>query len=108
MQSVPVSLISTSLRSEILSRRRRRETSCSRRPGAPSARMSTMVTGVEVSVASTSRCRKCRLPESLRGLSRPILAAGAGDGWLFARVAGWPCGGGGLLGFWPTGNGPLI
>jgi hypothetical protein len=120
---VPVSLISTSLWSEILSRRRRRETSWSRRPGVPSARMSTMVTGVEVSVASTSRCRKCRLPESLRALSRAILAAGAGDGWTVdgggglsgrAAEAGRAC----LLGFWraptrqmlrwPTGSGPLI
>jgi hypothetical protein len=40
-------------------------------------RMSSIVTAVEVSVASTSRCRKCRPLESRRASSRPILDAGA-------------------------------
>jgi len=56
---MPVSLRSMVWRSEILSRRRRRETSYGRSPGAASPeRMSSMVTPVEVSVASTSRCRR--------------------------------------------------
>ena len=58
---------------EILPRRRRRETSYDRSPNTASPeRMSSMVTPVEVSVASTSRCRRWRLPERRRVLSRPI------------------------------------
>jgi hypothetical protein len=89
---MPVSLRSMVWRSEILSRRRRRETSYGRSPGAASPeRMSSMVTPVEVSVASTSRCRRWRLPERRRVLSRPIstpafvLLAGGGGGRVAER-----------------------
>ena len=58
---------------EILPRRHRSETSYERSPNTASPeRMSSMVTPVEVSVASTSRCRRWRLPERRRVLSRPI------------------------------------
>ena len=65
---------------EILPRRRRRETSYDRSPNTASPeRMSS----VEVSVASTSRCRRWRLPERRRVLSRPIATP------AFVLLAGW-------------------
>lgn len=74
VKNLPVSLISTTQSSETFSNNWSRETSCWCRPGSESsARISSIKTGLDESVASKSLCLRFRLPFSLLYVVFPIL-----------------------------------